>query len=156
MLTHVNPSVAVCEEKSKQILPQRVPGDPFQAKFGGIPRFGPLWQVLRGFDTLQGITLNFFALCGGPFGTCARTLGQVTSAIGGTVYVEAHMRERGQCTHKEALQALQGPHMAPCQKGGGRGVCSTFWGSPQTMNFRLNFFPKPVQLISPEKNVIFA
>ena len=51
MLTHVNPFVAVCEEKSGQIRPQRGPLGPFQAKFGGIPRRGApscaLWAVLE-------------------------------------------------------------------------------------------------------------
>jgi len=72
---HFESSVAVCEQKSGKFGPKRVPS--FQAKFGGIPRCGPpscLRAVLGGFETLRGYFWTF-ALCGVPFGTCARTMG---------------------------------------------------------------------------------
>ena len=64
------PTVAVREERSGQIWPKRVPWDPFQAKFGGILRFGPhpapCGQVLGGFDTLRGYFELFLLYLGDP------------------------------------------------------------------------------------------
>ena len=81
MLTHFNPSVAVCEQKSGQIWPQKGPLGPFSgqiwrdtAHWPPILRLvGKSWEVLTHYE----VTLNFFAPCGGPFGTCAKTMGHV-------------------------------------------------------------------------------
>ena len=59
MLTHVNPSVAVCEEKSGHIWPQKGPfGTLFMPNLAGYRALGPhpapCGQVLGGFDTLRG------------------------------------------------------------------------------------------------------
>ena len=66
MLTHVNSSVAVSEEKSGQIWPQKGPlGALFRPNLAGYRALGPhpapCGQVLGGFDTLRGY-FEFFLL----------------------------------------------------------------------------------------------
>ena len=116
MLTHVNPFVAVCEEKSGQLWPPNGPKGSFSAQIWWVtalwaPILRPV-EVLRGFDTLRGY-FEILIYVGDPL--LCEDYGAGASTIGGTVYMEAHRRERGQCTHKEALQALHygGLYRAP-------------------------------------------
>ena len=121
MLTHVNPSVAVCEQKSGQIWPQKGPLGPFsgqiwRATARGAPILRPVGKSLEVL-THSEATLNSFALCGGPLGTCARTLGHMNlcqrrhDVHGGTQLLKGC-----QCTHKKAVQALQGPYIQSAQQ----------------------------------------
>ena len=100
MLTHGNPSVAVCEEKSGQILRPNLAG--YRAVGPHPAPCGQSWEVLTHYEA----TFELLRYVGYPLEPVRGLWGMGTPASGGTVNVKAHRRERGASVPVKRLSSV--------------------------------------------------